>query len=145
MSETKSEKECGIDWVNRKVIPGVTSVYDVKRDVIYAPKQPGAVAEIALELCSKLATVGDDAHEDSEGRMVMKLMSPEKVAERACDIAQMLWAEFEARGLLVNMGEPRLTEAARRQHLEATSGQATSNTATECPKFSDYVKAPTYR
>lgn len=74
--------------------------------IIHEQKVLDSQARIAVDLVKHLAiaTAMPDG-EDSAGRQRLRLMDPELVASRACDIASLLWKEFTDRQWLVDSPE----------------------------------------
>ncbi len=71
-------------------------------------KFPMGEAQLAIEIAKHLAlVVGKDDGEDSAGRQKIAIMPADEVALRACDIAEKMYAEFDARGWLLDLPAPR--------------------------------------
>lgn len=65
---------------------------------------PTFVGKLATDLARQIAIcLGDQDGEDSSGRAKLKLMSPEKIAKHACDVAQCMAEEFDRRGWFVDV------------------------------------------
>ncbi len=66
-------------------------------------------AEFAKTLMAQLAIVaGQVDGEDSSGRQKCRLLTPEEIAKRACDVSQAAFKEFEARGWLLAIPLPKV-------------------------------------
>jgi hypothetical protein len=77
----------------------------------------GPVASMAEKIATHFALIAAVPDgEDSSGRQKHRLVTPEELAKRACDVAQALAAELESRGLIYDMpdddGEERVKSAA---------------------------------
>lgn len=65
-----------------------------------------AKAELAIKLATQLAIcIMEQDGEDSSGRAKFKVMRPVSVAERACQIAEFMFAEFDARQWWIKVEE----------------------------------------
>lgn len=68
----------------------------------------GATAELAYRLAERMALVaGMPDGEDAAGRQKLRMMTPDEVTTRSCEIASKMMAEFEARGWLLRLPEPK--------------------------------------
>lgn len=64
-------------------------------------------ADLAVHICGSLAVVAaTTSGEDTAGRQALRLLTPEEIATRACDIAQHMWTQFEQRGWLLALPHP---------------------------------------
>ena len=100
--------------------PGNTEVLLVETRV------PIQVANFAKEISKHLAIAA--AHpdgEDSAGRQRMRLLTPVEAAARSCDIAEAVYREFDQRGWMLDIPEPkvepreRVASLASRRNSEA--------------------------
>ena len=83
-------------------------------------KLPMGIAATAHDIAKHLAMVaGESDGEDSSGRQKLRLMTPEEVATRACDIAEAMWTKFEARGWILDVPEPRLVTPEKKKDEDA--------------------------
>lgn len=65
-------------------------------------------ARIAMDLAKHLSMVAATPDgEDTAGRQKLRLLSPEEVGARACEIARELVNQFEERGWLTQLPEPK--------------------------------------
>ncbi len=81
-----------------------TPKYELEGIVVHARKRLNMKGEIAQRLMEHLAiAAGQEDGEDSAGRRAFKLQTPEQVVTRACEIADKLVNEFEARGWVVEI------------------------------------------
>lgn len=69
---------------------------------------PDQEAHFAMHLMDHLGiAVATDDGEDSAGRHKLRLQTPDEVVQRACDIAQKAFAEFEKRGWMLALPLPK--------------------------------------
>jgi hypothetical protein len=75
---------------------------------IYAVKYPNGEATFAMQLANDLAiaTAVPDG-EDSAGRQKIRMMTPDEVTERACQIAAKMFAQFDKCGWLMDLPLPK--------------------------------------
>lgn len=84
--------------------PGCTDV------TLYETSVGNERARFAAELLSRLAIITAETDgEDSAGRQKCRLMTPEECAQRAADISDAAFNEFEKRNWMIDIPEP--TEA----------------------------------
>lgn len=98
-----------------------TEEYGQERMIIEATHVFGTRAAIAKDLMEHIAmAMGQVDGEDSAGRQKLRLMRPDEVAKRACEIADHLVDEFESRGWMVFVPDvERLTDEQRRAKRDA--------------------------
>lgn len=88
--------------IERDTFMGGTEIVIAKR---HAPNQ---CAELAMRLADHLAIVAAEPDgEDSAGRQKLRMLAPDDCAARACDIASAMWLQFEMRGWLQELPEPK--------------------------------------
>lgn len=81
-----------------------TKAYGIDSVVFHARRRPNMKAEVAMRLVEHFAIVAaEEDGEDSAGRRAFKLQTSEQVVKRACDIANGLVDEFDARGWIVDV------------------------------------------
>lgn len=72
--------------------------------VIYETIAPNFKAKLALDLMTRFGLMtADGGGEDTAGRQKFNLLPPAVVVERACEMAEVAWAEFERRGWLLEI------------------------------------------
>ncbi len=78
---------------------------------IFKKQAKNTRAEIALEFINRwgMAAAETDG-EDSAGRQKLKLSTPGKMVQRACQAADLLMSEFEKRGWLLDLPSPQPRE-----------------------------------
>lgn len=79
------------------------------RNVIHNQECPNSIAAFAMDIMHHLAisTACPDG-EDSAGRQKLKLLPPDGVAQRACEIADAAFREFEIRQWMIDTPLPSL-------------------------------------
>lgn len=88
--------------IERKTYRGGTEI------VVHRSHAPFPQAEMAIEFMSKLALVtACPDGEDAAGRQKLRLMTPEEVVGRACEMANLAWSQFETRGWLLPLPMPQ--------------------------------------
>lgn len=91
-----------IKVIERKTYKGGAEIF------IHTMQKPGGIATLAGEFCCRWGMVAaKDDGEDSAGRQRVKTLTPSEVVSRACEMASLLWAEFEQRGWLLTVPEPK--------------------------------------
>lgn len=76
--------------------------------MVYKKSTPCQRAQFAMELISRGMTVGIDDGEDSAGRAKGKENPPKELVERACQIADTAFNEFEVRGWILELPAPQV-------------------------------------
>ncbi len=70
-------------------------------------------AELAKELVKHFGVIaGVTDGEDSAGRQKIRMQESAELVERACNISDLMFAQFEARGWSLALPEPKLEEKA---------------------------------
>lgn len=88
------------------------------KPIVHQTHQLYTVGRMALDMASRWATVAAMPDgEDSNGRQKLRMQTPQELAQHACDVAQQLWREFEARGWFFEMPMP--VADAKKQAAEA--------------------------
>lgn len=85
--------------------PGYRGETDISICQTLIPEQEAVFAQ---ELMRQLAIAA--AHpdgEDSSGRQKLRLLTPEEIVERACEISSKSYAEFAKRGWLLEIPLPK--------------------------------------
>lgn len=106
-------------------------------------------AHLAIELMRQLAIVAAETDgEDKTGRQKLRLLKPDEVAIRACEIAAEAYKEFQARGWLKDLPAPkqsrpdedfaersaeRAARMARRLQGTETAGETATPPASDAP------------
>ena len=72
--------------------------------VINHTRIPGVRAQYAMDLAKHIgiAFAAPDG-EDSSGRQKMKVLTPDEVARRACEISDSIFAIFDSRGWILDL------------------------------------------
>lgn len=79
---------------------------------------PNHRATFAIEMMVRIALAsGETSGEDSAGRAKLELMSAKEVVQRACDIADNAFSEFEKRGWLIDVPGPELLTKQEDPHV----------------------------
>ena len=74
---------------------------------IFKLQQANPQAEFAISLMKHFGVVaGKPAGEDSAGRQKGELLTPFEVVNRACQIADIGWQEFQKRGWILDIPVP---------------------------------------
>lgn len=90
-------------YIETEIYRGLTEVK------VHQTEIPEQEAELAIKLLLNLSIVaGKPCKEDSAGRQAFRLLKPFEVADRACDIAHHAFAQFKARGWLLQIPVPKL-------------------------------------
>ena len=85
-----------------------TEGYEKTEVSIYQTRYPTDVGGFALQLAAHFAIVAAQPDgEDSAGRAKMGLMHPGDVAQRACQVAEAMWAELNYRGWFIDLPDLR--------------------------------------
>lgn len=88
--------------IERKTYRGGTEVF-VTNTVV-----PDMPADWALEIASRWGAVaGHPDGEDSTGRAKLRLMTPDEIVTRSCEVASKLWDEFKRRDWLLDLPTPK--------------------------------------
>ena len=85
--------------------------YQGSEAILYKKTAACQRAQFAMELVARSITVGSDAGEDSAGRAKARPTPPEEMAERACEIADAAFNEFEKRGWLLELPAPQVVKS----------------------------------
>ncbi len=76
--------------------------------VVVLRKCPSSVAQLAANIAERWALVAAMPDgEDSAGRQKLRLPATEELVARSCDLAAGLWQEFEKRGWIMDLPEPK--------------------------------------
>lgn len=100
-----------IDVVVQERSSKYSSRFSYTEAILCRIKEPITVAKMAVEMVNRwglVAAIPDG--EDSAGRQKLRLQTPEELATHACSAAAALWANFEKRGWLIAVPEPRKVE-----------------------------------
>jgi hypothetical protein len=86
---------------------------------IYSRLHPDKRAQLAIRLLESWGMVAaiDTADEDRAGRMKLRLLAPDEVVSRACEVAENAYEAFQDRGWLMELPSP--AEAAQQLEMES--------------------------
>ena len=91
-----------------KMDVGYRTRYNGTDVVVYKKTAPNTAASLAAEMATKWGPVlAVPDGEDSAGRQQMRALTPAESANLICDIAAALVFEFERRGWLLGLPEPK--------------------------------------
>ncbi len=92
-------------------------LFDSAKVIVHRTEAPGDEAEFAMRLMGHIAiAAGHPDGEDAGGRQKLRLLTPEEVAKRACEIASHSFTEFRARGWMIDFPSSDEIEARAAEH-----------------------------
>lgn len=98
--------------------------------VIYRRTALTMRADLAAHMIERWGAVAAESNgEDSAGRHKLRLATPDELVQRACDIADRAVSEFEKRGWIVALPDPR--PITRKERDAAESLTPSSHRSTE--------------
>ena len=98
--------------IDMTVLTGIEQTYGGgfighQHPVLYFTKQPQPIAKFAMALSERWGIVACEIDgEDSAGRSKLRRLTPDELAQTACETASALWDQFNARGWMTEVPIP---------------------------------------